>query len=359
MGRRAYNFNAGPAALPLEVLEQAQAELMEYKGIGMSIMEVSHRSSEYEHVHTQTQTLIRQLMKVPDNYKILFLQGGASTQFAMIPMNLLQDGQLGSYVIGGSWAQKAADEAEQCGRLHVAAKLDTYNQIPQLDALQLTEHTAYVHVTSNETIEGLQMQQFPAVDVPLIADMSSDIMSRPLDVSQFGMIYAGAQKNLGPSGVTVVIIREDLLSNIPQTVPTMLRYDTHANSNSLYNTPPVYSIYMMNLVLQWVQAQGGLAAVAQKNKEKTDLIYDVIDDSHGFYRGTVAKESRSVMNITFRLPTETLESAFLAEAQQAGFIGLKGHRSVGGLRASTYNAVPKGSCQALREFMLQFQTRHA
>ncbi len=360
MGKRAYNFNAGPAALPLEVLRKAEQELVDYKGIGMSIMEVSHRSAVYEEIHEQALQRVRQLLQVPSGYQILFMQGGASTQFALIPLNLLKGDKLGSYVITGSWAKKAAKEAEIAGRLHIAAQPEAYVKIPDFSSLELDEKSAYLHVTSNETIEGIQYQQFPdSGSIPLIADMSSDIMSRPIDVSQFGMIYAGAQKNLGPSGVTLVIVREDLIAEIPDHVPTMMRYDTHASNNSLYNTPPVYSIYMMNLVMGWIEEQGGLSAVEQMNKEKTDLIYDCIDQSEGFYAGTAEPSSRSRMNITFRLATEELEQAFIKEAAAQGFVGLKGHRSVGGFRASTYNAVPYEHCKALRDFMQDFYQRHA
>lgn len=357
---RAYNFNAGPAALPLEVLQRAQEELVDYNGIGMSIMEISHRSREYERVNEETQQLFRELLEIPEGYRVLFLQGGASMQFAMVPMNLLRPGTTAAYVDTGSWAKKALAEAKLLGEVQVVAssKDDQYTTIPDLSSLELPEQTAYLHITSNETIGGIQYKSFPDTgDVPLIADMSSDILSRPLDVSRFGLIYAGAQKNLGPSGVTVVIIREDLIQPA-EHLPTMLRYSTHADNNSLYNTPPVYSIYMMNLVLQWIKENGGLAAMEKRNEEKAKLIYDVIDGSSGFYRGVAKPEYRSPMNITFRMANEELEKRFVEESQAAGFVGLKGHRSVGGLRASTYNAVPYESCQALQQFMLDFQERH-
>lgn len=358
MGNRAYNFNAGPTALPLEVLQKAKEELTDYQGIGMSIMEVSHRSSAYDEVHEQAMQRVKDLLQVPSNYNILFMQGGASTQFGLIPMNFLRGDQVGSYVVTGSWSKKAAKEAEIVGGLHIASQSDSFDHIPELDSIEAASNASYLHVTSNETIEGIQYKKFPK-HTALIADMSSDIMSRPLDVSSFAMIYAGAQKNLGPSGVTLVIIREDLLENIPTHLPTMFRYDTHASKNSLYNTPPVYSIYMMNLVLGWVQDLGGLAEVERMNKEKTALIYDCIDQSNGFYAGTAKASSRSHMNITFRLNTEELEKRFIQEAEKQGFVGLKGHRSVGGLRASTYNAVPYDHCKALRDFMLDFYNRYA
>ncbi|MFD0717531.1 3-phosphoserine/phosphohydroxythreonine transaminase [Paenibacillus sp. GCM10027626] len=361
MANRAYNFNAGPAALPLEVLQQAQEQFIDYAGSGMSIMEMSHRGAIYEGVHNEAQQLLRELFGIPDNYKVLFLQGGASTQFSMIPMNLLAEGKSAAYVMTGSWASKAFKEAKLIGNAVEAAssKADQYKRIPALSDIQIPENAAYLHITSNETIEGTQFTDFPDTgDVPLIGDMSSDILSRPVDISKFGMIYAGAQKNLGPSGVTLVIAREDLVSDSPKTIPTMLRYDTHASNNSLYNTPPSFSVYLVNLMLKWVKANGGVAAIAAANAEKTKLIYDAIDGSGGFYRGFADAASRSQMNITFRMPTEELEKQFIKESEQHGFVGLKGHRSVGGLRASTYNAVPFASCKALAEFMADFQRRN-
>ncbi|TVY10367.1 3-phosphoserine/phosphohydroxythreonine transaminase [Paenibacillus cremeus] len=362
MSKRAYNFNAGPAALPLEVLEKAQKEFVEYQGIGMSIMEISHRSSQYEQLNDETQSLLKELFAIPDGYKIMFLQGGASTQFAMIPMNLLKPGKVARFVHTGSWAEKAIKEAQLFGETAVAAssEADKFNRIPDVSNLQLDANTAYLHVTSNETIEGSQYQQYPDTgSIPLIGDMSSDILSRPVDVSKFAMIYAGAQKNLGPSGVTVVIMREDLLNDLPKNISTMLRYEIQAKNNSLYNTPPVYSVYMVNLVLKWIKENGGLAAMEKRNREKTDLIYQAIDNSNGFYRGVVDPGSRSIMNITFRLQDEELEKKFVKESEQAGFVGLKGHRSVGGLRASTYNAVPYEACKALADFMADFQKRNS
>ncbi len=357
---RKHNFNAGPAALPLEVLKTAADQLVDFHGIGMSIMEVSHRSSDYEAVHNQAQQLLRELLNIPDNYKVLFLQGGASLQFAMVPMNYLSQGKVACYVQTGNWSNKALKEAKLLGETKVVASIDaTPKRIPDIKHLDLPDNAAYVHVTSNETIEGLTMREFPATgDIPLISDMSSDILSRPVDVSQFGLIYAGAQKNLGPSGVTIVIIRDDMLDKVPATLPSMLRYDIHAKGNSLYNTPPTIAIYLTGLVLQWVKDQGGLQSLAQKNIRKAGLIYDAIDRSEGFYEGIVAKEDRSVMNITFGLQTSELEAVFLQEAKELGFIGLKGHREVGHMRASAYNAVPEASCQALADFMRDFQQRH-
>lgn len=359
--KRAYNFNAGPAALPLEALQEAREELTDYRGIGMSVLEISHRSKEFEAINDETQGLFKELLSIPDGYKVLFLQGGASLQFAMVPMNLLAQGKTAAYVDTGSWAKKAIQEAGAFGEVAVVASAadNQYTKVPDLADIRVPEDAAYLHITSNETIGGIQYKAFPdAGNVPLVADMSSDIMSRAIDVSKFGLIYAGAQKNLGPSGVTVVILREDLLEGMNKNVPTMLRYGTHADSNSLYNTPPVFSIYLVGLVLKRVKALGGLPAMERLNREKAGLLYDVIDQSGGFYRGVADPASRSMMNITFRLATEELEKRFIQEAEAHGFVGLKGHRSVGGLRASTYNAVPYESCKALAEFMREFRQKH-
>ncbi|GEN34006.1 3-phosphoserine/phosphohydroxythreonine transaminase [Aneurinibacillus danicus] len=360
--QRAYNFNAGPSALPLAVLEKAQRELVDFQGTGMSVMELSHRSAAYEQVHNQAIASLKELMNIPEEYHVLFLQGGASTQFAMIPLNFLSQGKKAGYIMTGSWSEKALKEAKMVGDTYTVAstKETNYNRIPALDELVYEENTAYVHLTSNNTIFGTEWSEFPDTgDIPLIADMSSDILSYGFDVSKFALIYAGAQKNLGPSGVTVVILRPDMLERAnTNNVPTMLRYDTHVKNNSLYNTPPTFGIYMLGLVLEWVKEQGGLAAIENMNKEKAALIYDVIDQSGGFYKGHAQKDSRSLMNITFRLASEDLEKQFLAEAKQAGFVGLNGHRSVGGCRASTYNAVPYESCKALSEFMIEFQRKN-
>jgi phosphoserine aminotransferase len=358
MTKRAYNFNAGPAALPLEVLQQAQEQFVEYNGIGMSIMEISHRSKEYEQVNDETQQLMSELLSLPDGYKVLFMLGGASTQFSMLPMNLLTEGKTGSYVMSGSWAEKAYQEAQMLGEVSIAASSRESGllNLPAISDIKAAANSAYLHITSNETIAGTQFADFPDTgSVPLIADMSSDILSRKFDPSKFAMIYAGAQKNLGPSGVTVVILREDLLKDAPKNIPTMFRYSTYLKNNSLYNTPPVYSVYMVNLVLKWIKSNGGLTAMEAKNREKTSFIYNTIDNSGGFYEGMVEQKDRSIMNITFKLQTEELEKKFLKEAVAQGFIGLAGHRSVGHLRASTYNAVPLESCKALAGFMHQFQ----
>lgn len=361
LSKRAYNFNAGPAALPLQVLERAQAEFVDFRNTGMSIMEMSHRGAVYESVHNEAQERILRLLGNPEGYKVLFLQGGASTQFAMIPMNFLGEGKTGSYVMTGSWADKALKEAKLVGETYVAAssKESSYMTLPDLSNVELPESSAYLHVTSNETIEGVQFQSYPDTgNVPLIADMSSDIFCRPLDITQFGMVYAGAQKNLGPSGVTVVIAREELLADSPGHIPTMLRYSTFLSNNSLYNTPPSFSVYMVNEVVKWIEEEGGLSGIEAKNRDKAGLLYQTIDNSGGFYKGCADTESRSLMNVTFRLATEELEKLFAKESEQAGFIGLKGHRSVGGLRASIYNAVPYESCSALADFMGDFQKRH-
>lgn len=361
MAKRAFNFNAGPAALPLEVLQQAQQQFVDFGETGMSLMEMSHRGAVYEGVHKETEQLLRELLGIPDGYKVLFVQGGASTQFAMVPMNLLQPGKTASYIDTGSWAAKAIKEAKLFGQTAIAgsSESDKYNRIPKASELIIAPDSAYVHLTSNETIEGTQWPEYPDTgSVPLVADMSSDILCRPLQISQFGLIYAGAQKNLGPSGVTIVIVREDLIGAPSMPVPTMLRYDTHAKNDSLYNTPPTFAIYMTNLVLKWVKAQGGAEAVEKANRTKANLLYETIDQSGGFYRGFAAPDSRSIMNVTFRLGSEELEKRFVKESEAEGFVGLKGHRSVGGLRASIYNAVPLASVQALVQFMDEFKRRH-
>jgi len=358
LSKRAFNFNAGPAALPLEVLERAQAEFVDYRNTGMSIMEMSHRGAVYEAVHNEAQERLLSLLGNPAGYKVLFIQGGASTQFAMIPMNFLGQGQTANYVMTGSWSDKALKEAKLIGETHVAASSEEskYMSLPKLADIQLSDNAAYLHLTSNETIEGTQFKDFPDTGVvPLICDMSSDILSRPFDLSRFGMVYAGAQKNLGPSGVAVVIVREDLVTDSPKHLPTMLRYNTYLKNNSLYNTPPSFGIYMINEVLKWIEEKGGLAGVQDMNRKKAALIYDAIDNSGGFYRGCVNPDSRSDMNITFRLETEELEKEFVKASEKEGFVGLKGHRSVGGLRASVYNAVPYESCKALVDFMEHFK----
>lgn len=359
---RAYNFNAGPAALPLSVLEKAREEILDFEGTGMSVMEMSHRSPAYDKIHNEAIALFKELMGLPQEYHVLFLQGGASTQFAMVPMNFLGNGQKAGYIVTGSWADKALKEAKLLGETYIVAstKETNHNRIPGVDELQIEKDSAYIHLTSNNTIHGTEWASFPDTgDIPLVADMSSDILSRPFDASKFSLIYAGAQKNLGPSGVTVVAVSPQMMERASvEKVPTMLRYDTHAKNNSLYNTPPSYGIYMLGLVLKWVKEMGGVEGIQAYNQKKTALIYNAIDESNGFYIGHAEKEARSLMNITYNLQTPELEKQFLAEAKAAGFVGLNGHRSVGGCRASTYNAVPMENCEALRNFMIDFQKKN-
>lgn len=360
--KRADNFGAGPAALPLAVLERAQAELLDFRGTGMSVMELSHRSQVYEQVHDEAKQRLKALLEIPDGYDILFLQGGASLQFAMLPMNFLTgpDGstRTGAYVLTGSWAEKAYQEAAAMGSARVAASSenDGYRKIPRLEDIQWQADDAYLHITSNNTIYGSQWQTFPDQPAtPLVADMSSDLLSRPLPISSFHMIYGGAQKNLGPSGVTVVIVKSSWVAQANPRVPTMLRYGVHAKNNSLYNTPPTFGIYLLGLTAQWVADLGGLTAIERVNQEKAALVYGAIDNSDGYYRGYVDPAARSRMNVTFNLVTPDLEKRFLNEATAAGFVGLAGHRSVGGCRVSLYNAVSVESCARLADFMDSFR----
>ena len=357
---RVYNFSSGPAVMPVPVLEQIQHDLVSLPGVGMSILEVSHRSKVFEGVIAKAEADLRALANIPSGYKVLFLQGGASLQFSMVPMNLLLQGTTADYIITGSWTEKAAKEAKKVGSVHIAASsvADNFSRIPKASELQLTSGAAYVHITSNNTIEGTEWHSLPDVgNAPLISDASSDILSRPIDVSAYGLIYAGAQKNLGPSGTTVVIIREDLLARSTKSLHTMLNYAVHAENGSLYNTPPCFSIYAVGLVLQWLKAQGGLAAVAQVNERKAGKLYAELDRT-GFWRPTAEKADRSLMNVTFRLSSEELEAKFVKESTSVGFDGLKGHRSVGGMRASIYNAFPEAGIDALVDFMREFERRH-
>lgn len=355
---RVYNFGAGPAVLPEDVLTEAQGELLDFKGSGMSIMEHSHRGKEYDAVHAEAVDNLRKLLKVSDDYSILFIQGGASMQFAMVPLNLLNIGQSADYVNSGTWADKAIKEAKLIGKVNVIANTgkDIPTRMPRNEDLKFTPGAAYVHITSNETIAGSQWKVFPATEAPLVADMSSDILSRPFDAGRFGLIYAGAQKNLGPSGMAVVVIRKDLAERVPATIPTMLRYKTHIEENSLYNTPPTFAIYILTLVTRWVLKMG-LENLHRQNVEKAALIYRTIDAS-AFYKGTAVKEFRSDMNITFRLPSEALEEQFIKEASKQGMKGLKGHRMVGGIRASIYNAFPVAGVEALVAFMKEFEKKN-
>ena len=356
---RIYNFSAGPAVLPLPVLEEAQRDLVALPGVGMSVMEISHRSKTFEDILNRAIEDMRALAGIPANYKVLLLQGGATLQFSMVPMNLLGAGATADYVDTGSWADKAIKEAKKVGKVNVtgSTKADNYNRIPAQDELSLTPGAAYVHITTNNTIEGTEWKTLPdAGDAPLVADASSDMFHGPMDISRFGLIYAGAQKNLGPSGVTLVIIREDLLERSQATLPTFLNYKIHADNNSLYNTPPTFGIYILGLTMKWLKSLGGLQAIKQINERKAGKLYAEIDRT-GFYRGTAQKDSRSLMNVTFRLPSEDLEKAFEKEATAAGLDGLKGHRAVGGMRASIYNAFPEEGVDTLVAFMKEFERK--
>ena len=356
---RVYNFGAGPAVLPEEVLEEAQSELLDYKGSGMSIMEQSHRGKDYDAIHGEAVDNISKLLGLSTDYAVLLLQGGATGQFAMVPMNLLGPQQAADYTNSGAWAKKAIQEAKIVGDVHIAADTskDLPTRVPDPSGLDLTEHAAYVHITSNETISGAQWKAFPRTTSPLVADMSSDIFSRPLDIHKFGLIYAGAQKNLGPAGVTLVVLRKELAERVPDTIPRIFRYKTHIEANSLFNTPPTFSIYLVCLVTRWLRKSGGLAGMHKVNHEKADKLYAAIDSTE-FYRGTAERAHRSLMNVTFRLPSEELEVRFLAEAETQQLKGLKGHRSVGGIRASIYNAFPPAGVDALVEFMKEFEAKN-
>jgi phosphoserine aminotransferase len=362
--KRVINFNAGPAAIPLEVLEKAQADLLDWNGTGMSVMEVSHRSKEYEEMHNQAQSLFRELAGMGPEWKILFLTGGASTQFAMLPMNFLYDGKKADYISTGHWSKAAVKEAKRFGEIGVSTTENTdgsFTRIPKQAELKLDPKAAYVHMTSNNTIFGSQWQYWPEVGkVPLVCDMSSDIFSRPFPADRFAMIYAGAQKNLGPSGVTVVAMKEAFYNQSIEAakIPTMLSYRTHGDNNSLYNTPPCFSIYILNLTLQWIKKMGGLPAMKKINDEKARILYDAIDSSKGFYRGPVEKDSRSQMNVVFRLKDEAMEELFVKEAKAAGIIGVKGHRSTGGIRFSIYNANLVENVAKSADFMHEFQKKN-
>lgn len=358
--KRVYNFNPGPGVLPLEVLQEAQAELLDFKGTGMSVMEISHRSKEFESVIQTAEADLRELLGIPSNYKVMFLQGGATLQFTMLPMNLRPAGTSADYIVTGSWSKTAIKEAKKIGTARAAAttEADGFNGYPA--SLDLDPKAAYLHFTSNETIHGVEYfsEPTPPAGVPLVCDTSSNFISRPIDVSKYAMLYAGAQKNAGPSGVTVVIIRDDMLERVPENLPVMLDYKTLAASGSLHNTPPSFAIYMVGLVFKWAKKQGGLAAIEKVNRTKADLVYKAIDESGGFYRGHAKPEARSLMNVPFRLPSEELEDTFAKEAKKADLIGLKGHRSVGGMRASIYNAMTVEGTQALVQFMKEFQKKN-
>jgi phosphoserine aminotransferase len=357
---RIHNFSAGPAVLPVEVLEQVQRDLLSLPGIGMSVLEISHRSAAFDEILEGCEADVRKLAAIPDGYHVLFLQGGASLQFSMVPMNLLPPGGSADYVVTGVWAQKAVKEAKRVGSVRIAAstEADNFNRVPKQEELKLDPAAAYVHFTTNNTIYGTQCFYTPETNgVPLVADASSDIFSRPIEVAKYGLIYAGAQKNLAPAGLTLVIVRDDLAKRSPATLPTMLQYGVHVENKSLYNTPPVFPIYVMRLVMRWIIGQGGLEAVERGNRRKADKLYAEIDRT-GFYRGHAQRDSRSRMNVTFRLPSEELEKKFVKESTLAGLDGLKGHRSVGGLRASIYNAFPEKGVDALVQFMQEFERRN-
>ena len=358
---RAHNFNAGPAGLPLPALERAQRELLDFEGTGMSIMEHSHRGKAYEAVHNEAIALTRELLGVPDDYYVLFLQGGASLQFAQVPMNFLPAGKSADYIVTGGWAEKAYEEAGRLGTVRVAATTvadKRYTRIPQQAELKLDPAAAYVHMTSNNTLFGTQWHWLPEVGrVPLIADMSSDIMWRRIDVSKFDLIYAGAQKNIGPSGVVMVLAKKAFIDGARKDIPIILRYATHAANNSLYHTPPTFGIYLIRNVLSHLKDLGGLDVVEAQNRKKGDLLYATIDANPDFFRAPVAKDSRSYMNVVFRLPTEELEKSFVAAAAKQQMVGLAGHRSTGGIRASLYNAVSLESVERLVDFMKSFATK--
>jgi phosphoserine aminotransferase len=360
MSERIFNFSAGPAVIPVPVLEEAGENLLSLPGVGMSVMEISHRSKTFDEIIQGAEAGLRELLGIPKDYAVLFLQGGASLQFAMVPMNFLSLDSSADYIVTGSWGKKAVKEAQRFGTVDLAANMADggFTRVPNQDELQLNPGAAYVHITSNETIEGVEFKTEPEVgDVPLVADMSSNILSKPIAIEKYGLIYAGAQKNMGPSGVTVVVMREDLLPRIREGLATMLDYNTHVKNKSLYNTPNTWGIYILNLVCKWLKEKGGLDAMQEENEAKAKLIYDAIDATD-FYRGHADRDARSLMNVTFRLASEDLEKKFASEATAAGMDGLKGHRSVGGIRASIYNAFPREGCEALVEFMREFEKKN-
>jgi len=359
MPDRIYNFSPGPATLPYPVLQEAAKDIVNFHDKGIGLIELSHRSKEFMAVAEDTETLIRELLQVPSNYKVLFLQGGASSQFFMIPMNLLGKGKKATYLNTGTWSKKAIKEAKLFGDIDVAysSEKTTFNKVPLDNEYTVDSKSEYLYFVTNNTIYGTQFAQIPETATMLVADMSSDIMSRPVDVSKFGIIFAGAQKNMGPAGVTVVIIRDDLLDKCAETVPTMLRYKTHADKGSMFNTPPCFAIYCVGRVMNWLQEQGGVAAMEKLNQRKAGKLYAAID-STDFYRGHAETASRSLMNISFNLPTAELEGQFIAEAEDAGFNGLKGHRSIGGCRASIYNAFPEEGVEKLVDFMADFAKKN-
>ncbi len=361
MTERIYNFSAGPAVLPVSVLEKAQSEMLSLGGIGMSVMEVSHRSKHFEPILESSIAGIRELLRVPENYQILFLQGGASLQFSMIPLNFLRQEESADYIVTGAWGKKAVKEAKRCGSVNtIFSTADSgFKSVPSPDELVFSENARYVHYTSNETIEGVEFKyDLDGKGTPVVCDASSNILSKPLDVEKYALIYAGAQKNIGPSGVTLVIIRDDLIERVPENQHSMFDYRLLAENNSMLNTPNTWGIYIINLVCEHIKEHGGLGEMERKNEEKAKILYDAIDQSDGFYRGHAATSARSLMNVTYRLPSEDLEKQFTSEATKQGLDGLKGHRSVGGIRASIYNAFPKEGVEALVEFMQDFANRN-
>lgn len=361
MTERIYNFSAGPAIIPASVLEKAKGEMLSLKGSGMSVMEVSHRSKHFEPILAAAEQGIRDLLGIPDNYRVLFLQGGASLQFSMVPLNFLGGGQSADYVVTGAWGKKAVKEAKRCGTVNtIFSTADSgFKSTPTQDELNFTPGAEYVHYTSNETIEGVEFKyDLDGGGMPVVCDASSNILSKPIDVEKHALIYAGAQKNIGPSGVTLVIIRDDLVERVPENQHSMLDYRAIAENNSMLNTPNTWGIYIISLVCEWLREMGGVAGMKEHNEAKAKLLYEAIDSSDGYYRGHAEPEARSLMNVTFRLPSEDLEKTFCSEATALGLDGLKGHRSVGGIRASIYNAFPKEGCQRLVDFMKDFSERH-
>ncbi len=357
---RVYNFSAGPATLPEEVLKKAQQEMLDWNGSGMSVMEMSHRGKEYISIAEKAEADLRELMQIPDNYKVLFLQGGASSQFAAVPINLMGANRKADYILTGQWSKKAIAEAKRYGEINIAASSEDtkFTTVPAQSEWKLSSDAAYLHYTPNETIVGVEFPFIPDVDVPLVADMSSNILSKQIDVSKFGIIYAGAQKNIGPAGLTIVIVREDLMGSAIDGMPTMLDYKTQADNDSMYNTPPTYSWYLAGLVFEWLKQKGGISAMAEINQRKAAKLYEAIDTS-AFYSNPVEVSCRSQMNVPFILADASLDDAFLTGAKEVGLTTLKGHRSVGGMRASIYNAMPETGVDALIEFMQQFEQQHA
>ncbi|MBK5267769.1 MAG: 3-phosphoserine/phosphohydroxythreonine transaminase [Acidimicrobiia bacterium] len=358
---RKFNFSAGPCTLPLEVLEEAQVEFVDYHGAGMSLVEMSHRSSTYDAVHMEAMAKAKSVFGAPDDFSVVFLGGGATLQFAMIPMNLLAEGQRGAHVVTGEWASKALSDGSHHGDLYAAwdGGSEGYRRMPAPEEIVIEPNTRYLHVTSNETIGGIRFNEFPDVGVPLVGDMSSDYMTRAIPWDLFDLVYGGAQKNLGPAGVDITFIRNSVLEETNRDLGAYLRYDIHASKNSMYNTPPVYAVYMVGKVLRWMESQGGLAVMESQASRKSGLVYDAIDASDGFYRSQVDRRSRSHMNVVFHLPSEELDAGFLAEATRRNMSGLKGYRTVGGVRASLYNALPVEAVDALVELMADFRSANA